>query len=121
MRSKRFQIVGRRNIESRLLTFLFCTIKKGFLHCIYKSTLCFLHFDVIHRPFSLSEELTHYAHKIDFLGEEGEEDLENVNDDETVTDSKQDPAKREKWPWESVHTKLRFKSLFIVLFSLSML
>ena len=61
------------------------------------------------RPFSLTEELTHFAHKIDFLGEEGEEEIQNENNEEdSASENKHDQAKKEQqWPWESVRTKLR--------------
>ena len=69
------------------------------------------------RPLTLSEELTDFAHKINFHGEEGNEIFKNgddeVEDDETV--AKEDQVKTEKWPWESVRSKLRYlllESLF---------
>ena len=69
------------------------------------------------RPFTLAEELTHLAHKIDFLGEEGEDDLQNENKEEdSQSESTQDQAKREQqWPWESVRSKLRCADLCTLL------
>ena len=62
------------------------------------------------RPLTLSEELTDFAHKINFHGEEGSEIFKN-GDDEIEDDeisSKEDQVKTEKWPWESVRSKLRY-------------
>eukprot|EP00112_Aurelia_sp_Birch-Aquarium-sp1_P015652 Seg3491.3 transcript_id=Seg3491.3/GoldUCD/mRNA.D3Y31 product="Mediator of RNA polymerase II transcription subunit 17" protein_id=Seg3491.3/GoldUCD/D3Y31 len=61
------------------------------------------------KPLTLSEELTDFAHKINFHGEEGSEMFKNgdveIEDDEAGANG--DQVKTEKWPWESVRSKLR--------------
>ena len=59
------------------------------------------------RPLTFSEELTDFAHKIDFLGDEGDSTVQNGEDDEDMSDKKQDQSKTEQWPWESVRNKIR--------------
>ncbi|XP_065062754.1 mediator of RNA polymerase II transcription subunit 17-like [Rhopilema esculentum] len=59
------------------------------------------------KPLTFSEELTDFAHKIDFLGDEGDSTVQNGEDDEDMSDKKQDQSKAEQWPWESVRNKIR--------------
>ena len=61
------------------------------------------------RPFSLTEELAHFTHKIDFLEGEGDDDVESGNNEEDLqSENKQDQSKKgQQWPWESVRNKLR--------------
>ena len=68
------------------------------------------------RPFSLTEELTHFTHKIDFLEGESEDDVESgTNEEDLQSENKQDQTKREQqWPWESVRNKLRCTALINV-------
>lgn len=68
------------------------------------------------KPFSLSEELSYFASKIDFHGTHEnvpKEDESQKNNPIGVGEKKQaeqpegESNKETKWPWESVHSKLR--------------
>ena len=60
------------------------------------------------KPFTFSEQLTHFAGKIDFHeGDEIQPSDKDEETDETEKINNDDLKQNNQWPWEAVHTKLR--------------
>jgi len=63
---------------------------------------------VVHRPLSMSENLTKLAHKIDFSKDESEEKGKPTSEGDKEEDDESDSAVQPAlWPWDSVWNKLK--------------